>query len=1164
MALIVASQTEVIPGYRLLEPLGRGGFGEVWKAEAPGGLLKAVKILHGNVFESGNEPSRIHQELKSLNRVRTIRHPYILSLERFEIIDGRLIIVTELADKSLWDRFQECRARSLPGIPRDELLRYMEETAEALDLMNCQFNLQHLDIKPQNLFLVFNHIKVGDFGLVKDLEGRRTRVSSGVTPVYAAPETFEGIVSRFCDQYNLAIAYQELLTGELPYDGTTGRQLMMQHLMGTPNLRPLPADDQLAVSRALAKKPEERFPSCMDFVQALRQPSEREESDGVTTPTPRPRALTRDGVRAESRPGSDTPNERLSPHTPEIVGPSRETPPAAKSARSVVLPTIPPPPPEQPETTGEGVLFPSLILGLGGLGREVQQQLRKSLRRRGGPKETWPHIRLLHLDTDPGALEQAVSGDPEAVLSPEEILVTFFHRPSHYLRRPRERQQLEEWLPLAPLARLPRDQVTAKGWRALGRLAFVSCASTITGRLREELEACSRPETLTATAERTGLGLRTTRPRVYVVTGLTGGSGSGMFLDVAYAVRQTLVQLGFPRAEVVGVLLVPPIERSGSPRAVANTFAALTELNHFASSGGTGGGAQRPPFDRCLLLPLPPRTDGVAGIGELAALAGDFLCRDLTTPLGRVADERRAELRLPSEKMLCQTFATYWFSVPRRPLLQRGAQSICDRVAASWQVNDRQAGNNYLESWVASQLKHSDLTPECLGAQLTETCAATLGQTPADYCSLLVERWAPGGMCDLGRRPAGIKDALAELQRLMGAPFHPIELDLPSPLVEALNGGFRTLAKQAEDRLGEVALRALAEPQIRLTGAEEAVQRLLWSALGEAARREKALSEERRLQARDIYARMPPLIDDLKRFGLLRWNARGRAAAGLVELFRDYLKARWDGTVARVVSHLCQDLQPKLHKYQRSVDCCRGRIRLFLKSFDDPSARAAAKGDLGLGRYLLPAGCRTLDEAHARLLDSLTREEEYELQQKVKSLIGETLQAHVHLCTAHPSVFKDLKVAIDREVERVAETSLGRAHAAELYMQQHAEDPAASADLAAAYDQAQPELLGSRQGLCQELSVLAVPPGPEGDHFRLLVRRALPDTPMLAAASTDDIVFYREHTRLVLTDLPQMGQAAREVYQQILAAEQLSPHSRTDLVGAFSEIARKDVVPLRS
>src|SRR5439155_14765192 len=127
------SHAEPIPGYRLIERIGGGGFGEVWKAEAPGGMHKAIKFVYGDIEELGEDGQRAEQELKALSRVKTIRHPYILSLERFDIIGGQLIIVMELADKNLWDRFKECRAQGLPGIPREELLSYMEETAEALD-----------------------------------------------------------------------------------------------------------------------------------------------------------------------------------------------------------------------------------------------------------------------------------------------------------------------------------------------------------------------------------------------------------------------------------------------------------------------------------------------------------------------------------------------------------------------------------------------------------------------------------------------------------------------------------------------------------------------------------------------------------------------------------------------------------------------------------------------------------------------------------------------------------------------------------------------------------------------------------------------------------------------------------------------------------------------
>src|SRR5262245_23363186 len=120
MPLRLANHEEPIPGYRLIERLGRGGFGEVWKAEAPGGLHKAIKFVYGDLDAAGDDGKPAEQERKALKRVVTIRHPYILSLERIDEIDGQLVIVMELADRNLWDRFRQCRAEGLPGIPRDE------------------------------------------------------------------------------------------------------------------------------------------------------------------------------------------------------------------------------------------------------------------------------------------------------------------------------------------------------------------------------------------------------------------------------------------------------------------------------------------------------------------------------------------------------------------------------------------------------------------------------------------------------------------------------------------------------------------------------------------------------------------------------------------------------------------------------------------------------------------------------------------------------------------------------------------------------------------------------------------------------------------------------------------------------------------------------------
>src|SRR4051794_6836843 len=95
-------------------------------------------------------------------------------------------------------------------------------------------------------------------------------ITGGVTPVYAAPETFDGWLSRFSDQYILAIVYQELLTGVRPFPGSTMRQLVLQHLQSPPDIASLPANDRPPVLRALAKNPDDRFPTCLEFVQALR------------------------------------------------------------------------------------------------------------------------------------------------------------------------------------------------------------------------------------------------------------------------------------------------------------------------------------------------------------------------------------------------------------------------------------------------------------------------------------------------------------------------------------------------------------------------------------------------------------------------------------------------------------------------------------------------------------------------------------------------------------------------------------------------------------------------------------------------------------------------------------------------------------------------------
>src|SRR5262245_51416230 len=122
MTFVRQPDAEPIPGYRLIEPIGSGGFGEVWKCEAPGGLFKAIKFVYGNLNSLDVDGARAEQELNALNRVKEVRHPFVLSMDRIEVVEGELVIVMELADRNLHEACEECQAAGLVGIPRDTLL----------------------------------------------------------------------------------------------------------------------------------------------------------------------------------------------------------------------------------------------------------------------------------------------------------------------------------------------------------------------------------------------------------------------------------------------------------------------------------------------------------------------------------------------------------------------------------------------------------------------------------------------------------------------------------------------------------------------------------------------------------------------------------------------------------------------------------------------------------------------------------------------------------------------------------------------------------------------------------------------------------------------------------------------------------------------------------
>ncbi len=249
-----------VPEYVLVAKLGEGGFGQVWKARDDNGFEVALKFLRLDIRTGAAEQ-------RALEVMKNVRHPHVLPMFRSWQVGNWLVMALELGDKTLYQRLAEAEKGGHVGIPRPELLEYLLEAAKGLDYLHT-LNIQHRDVKPQNLLLVGGSVKVADFGLAKLLEHSAASNSGSMTPAYAAPEQIQGQLSPHSDQYSLAVSYCQLRGGRLPFEGGA-HQILFGHIQGKPDLTMLPEPERPAVARALAKGPGERWPSCRTFAEAL-------------------------------------------------------------------------------------------------------------------------------------------------------------------------------------------------------------------------------------------------------------------------------------------------------------------------------------------------------------------------------------------------------------------------------------------------------------------------------------------------------------------------------------------------------------------------------------------------------------------------------------------------------------------------------------------------------------------------------------------------------------------------------------------------------------------------------------------------------------------------------------------------------------------------------
>jgi serine/threonine kinase PknH len=280
--------------YRLVELLGRGGMGEVWRAhDTETDRIVAIKLLPTYLSVDKEFQQRFRREAHA---AASLNNPHVIPIHHYGEIDGRLYVDMRLIEGRDLETV-------LTGGPLDpaRAVRIVEQIARALHAAH-KVGLIHRDIKPSNVLLDDDDFAyLIDFGIARTLDETRMTKSGNTigTFAYIAPERLDPRAHEDAraDIYSLACVLYEALTGEPPFPGSTTAHLIAAHL-NTPPPRPstsrpnMPPQVDSVIATGMAKDPNQRYATTIELADAARDAI----TDPIARPTPTP-TQTPSGLR---------------------------------------------------------------------------------------------------------------------------------------------------------------------------------------------------------------------------------------------------------------------------------------------------------------------------------------------------------------------------------------------------------------------------------------------------------------------------------------------------------------------------------------------------------------------------------------------------------------------------------------------------------------------------------------------------------------------------------------------------------------------------------------------------------------------------------------------------------------------------------------------------